>query len=112
VPSAESAASLLGHGDVWWADVDDDKIRPVVVLTRRRIASRLTRVVVAPVTSTVRDMATEVHLGAAEGVRDGSVANLDNVHLIDVDRLLRRAGRIGPERWPEFCRAVASMMAC
>lgn len=102
----------LGHGDVWWADMTGDKIRPVVILTRRRIASRLTRVVVAPVTTTARDIPTEVPLGSAEGVRDGSVANLDNLHLVAVDRLLRRAGRVGSDRWPEFCRAAATMMAC
>ena len=101
----------LGDGDVWWADFDE-KIRPVVVLTRRRIASRLTHVVVAPITSTVRDIPTEVPLGSAEGVRDGSVANLDNLQLLDVDRLLGRAGRIPTDRWPEFCRAVATMMNC
>ena len=102
----------LGDGDVWWADFADEKIRPVVVLTRRRIASRLTHVVVAPITSTVRDIPTEVPLGSAEGVRDGSVANLDNLQLLDVDRLLGRAGRVPTDRWPEFCRAVATMMNC
>lgn len=91
----------LGHGDVWWADVDDDKIRPVVVLTRRRIASRLTRIVVAPITTTVRDIPTEVALGSQEGVRVGSVANFDNIQLLDSDRLLRRAGRVHMSRWPD-----------
>lgn len=102
----------IGDGDVWWADVADEKIRPVVVLTRRRIASRLTRVVVAPITTTVRNIPTEVPLGSAEGVRNGSVANVDNLQLLDTDRLLRRAGRIDTQRWPEFCRAVATMMNC
>lgn len=101
-----------GHGQVWWADLAEDKIRPVVVLTRARIAPRLRRVVVAPVTTTVRDLPTEVALGAAEGVVEGSVANADNLQLLQVDRLLRRAGRVGIERWPEFCRAVTTMMAC
>lgn len=102
----------VGDGDIWWADVADEKIRPVVVLTRRRIASRLTRVVVAPITTTVREIPTEVPLGSAEGVRDGSVANLDNLQLLDTSRLLRRAGRISKQRWPEVCRAVATMMNC
>jgi len=102
----------ISDGDIWWADVADEKIRPVVVLTRRRIASRLTRVVVAPITTTVRDIPTEVPLGTAEGVRPGSVANLDNLQLLDTDRLLRRAGRVDTQRWPEFCRAVATMMNC
>jgi mRNA interferase MazF len=100
----------LGHGQVWWADLD--KIRPVVVITRARVAPRLHRVLVAPVTSTVRGIVTEVALGSAEGVQAGSVANLDNIQLIPVELLLREAGRVPRTRWPEFCSAMASMMAC
>jgi mRNA interferase MazF len=100
----------LGHGQVWWADLDT--VRPVVVLTRQRVASRLTRVLVAPITTTARGIATEVSIGTAEGVRDDSVANLDNIQLLPVDSLLRRAGRVSPERWPEFCSAMAKVMAC
>jgi len=99
----------LGHGQVWWADLD--KVRPVVVLTRARVAPLLTRVVVAPVTTTVRNLATEVALGEAEGLA-GSVASLDNVQLVPVDRLLRRAGTIATSRWPEFCAAMHAVMAC
>lgn len=100
----------LAHGQVWWADLD--KVRPVVIITRARVASRLRRVLVAPVTTTVRRIATEVPLGLTEGVRTGSVANLDNLQLLAVDRLLQRAGRVSPQRWPEFCRAMARVMAC
>jgi len=102
--------SALGHGQLWWADLD--KVRPVVVLTRQRVASRLVRVLVAPITTTVRGLATEVALGAAEGVQDGSVASLDNLQQVPVDCLLRRAGQVAPERWPEFCSAMAKVMAC
>jgi mRNA interferase MazF len=102
--------TALGHGQLWWADLD--KVRPVVVLTRRRVAARLTRVVVAPITTTTRGLATEVPLGSAEGVRDGSVASLDNVQLVPVGCLLQRAGHVAPERWPEFCSAMAKVMAC
>ena len=102
----------LAHGQVWWADLPDEQIRPVVVLTRAAVAPLLRRVVVAPVTSTVRGIATEVPLGAAEGVRDGSVASLDNIQLLAVDRLLGRAGELTPARWPEVCAAVARTIAC
>ena len=102
--------SDLGHGQVWWADLD--KVRPVVVLTRQRVASRLARVVVAPITTINRGLATEVALGSAEGVREGSVASLDNVQLLPVGCLLRRAGRVPPERWPELCAAMAKVMGC
>lgn len=100
----------LGHAQVWWADLE--KVRPVVVLTRASVAPLLRRVLVAPVTTTVRGLTTEVGLGAAEGVRDGSVANLDNVQLVPVDCLLRRAGSVGAARWPEFCRAMAQAITC
>jgi len=100
----------LGHGQVWWADLD--KIRPVVVLTRARVAGRLSRVVVAPITTTVRGIATEVRVGESEGVTVDSVANLDNVQLVGVDRLLRQMGAVDDRRWEEFCSAMAAVMAC
>lgn len=102
----------LGHGQVWWADLDGDKIRPVVILTRDTVASRLRRVVVAPVTSTQRGIETEVTLGPSEGLRRGSVVNLDNVQLVGVDALLRPCGYMTLARWSEVCRAMARAIAC
>lgn len=102
----------LGHAQIWWAEFPNDKIRPVLILTRARIAPRLTRVVVAPITTTRRGIPTEVELRTEEGVQEGSVANFDNVQLLDVNRLLRRAGRVDGLRWSQFCRAMADMMAC
>jgi len=104
--------STVGHGGIWWADLPGDRIRPVVVLTRRSVAPLLMRVVVAPVTSTVRGLRSEVAVGAAEGLRDGSVANLDNVQLLAADRLLRLIGEVAPERWPVFCTAMAHAIGC
>lgn len=102
----------LGHGQLWWADFPDEKVRPVVILTRERVAGRLRRLLVAPVTTVVRAIPTEVPVGAEEGVRDGSVANLDNTQLLEVGRLLQRAGTVRADRWPEFCTAMAKVMAC
>lgn len=100
----------LGHGQVWWADLE--KTRPVVILTRSRVAPLLSRVVVAPVTTTVRGLRTEVSLGPDEGVAAGSVANLDNVQVLGVDLLLRQAGSVAPARWGEFCEAMGAVLAC
>ncbi len=102
----------LAHGQVWWVDLPGDKVRPVIVLTRGRVAPLLRHVLVAPVTSRVRGIATEVSLGPDEGLRDGSVANLDNVQLVPVDRLLQQTGDVAEERWPEFCAAMHRVMAC
>jgi len=101
---------IVGQGQVWWAELD--KARPVVLLTRAHVAPRLNWLLVAPVTSRVRGIPTEVPLGAAEGVHDGCVANLDNTRLIAAAALVRPAGAIAGDRWPEFCRAMAKVMGC
>ncbi len=100
----------LAHGQVWWADLDT--VRPVVVLTRARVAPLLTRVLVAPITTTVRGLATEVGLGSAEGLAQDCVASLDNAQLVPVSRLLRPAGKVSGERWPEFCTAMGQVLSC
>jgi mRNA interferase MazF len=102
----------VGHGQVWWADLSDQKVRPVVILTRSAVAPLLGRLLVAPVTTTVRGITTEVSLGRAEGLKEGSVANLDNAQLLSTDRLLRRAGSVAVSRWPEFCRAIDRVLSC
>lgn len=100
----------LAQGQVWWADLD--KVRPVLLLTRTTVAEQLSRVLVAPITTTVRDIPVEVPLGPDDGVVDGSVANLDNVQLVPVVWLVQRAGTIAPARWPEVCGAMAHTIGC
>lgn len=62
------------RGDVWFADVPGDKRRPVVVLTRSSVLPRLTTILVAPLTTRVRDIPTEVPLGPAQDRRRASLA--------------------------------------
>jgi mRNA interferase MazF len=100
----------LGHGEVWWVDVG--KVRPVLVLTRAAVADRLHRVLVAPITTAIRDIPVEVRLGPNEGVVEGSVANLDNVQLVPVGWLLEPAGTVARRRWHEVCAAMAHAIAC
>lgn len=100
----------LAQGQVWWADVD--RVRPVLLLTRTTVAEQLSRVLVAPITTTVRDIPVEVTLGPEDGVADSSVANLDNVQLVPVAWLVQRAGAIAPARWPEVCGAMAHTIGC
>lgn len=100
----------LSHGQVWWADLD--KIRPVLVLTRGSVAPHLSRVLVAPITTVVRDLPNEVALGPDEGVVGGSVASLDNTQLVPVSALLSRAGSMDPSRWGEVCEAMAHTLGC
>jgi mRNA interferase MazF len=102
----------LAHGQIWWADLPGEKIRPVLILTRGWVAQRLTRVLVAPVTSRARGIPSEVSVGMSEGLTQPSVVNLDNVQLIEVRRLLEVLGGMDSRRWPEVCAAMAHVIAC
>ena len=98
------------RGEVWLAELD--KLRPVIVLTRDPMGRYLNAVLVAPVTSRVRGLSTEVVVGPADGVRVESVANLDNVQLVGRARLLRSVGRAAPGTMAALCRALAIAVDC
>jgi mRNA interferase MazF len=104
--------AVLHRGDVWWADVPGDKVRPVVVLTRERFVERLTAVLVAPVTTTVRTIPTEVALGQKHGLSQECAANFDNVFTLQRSRFTRRIGRLPPEKLKEVCRAYRFAAGC
>ncbi len=61
---------------------------------------------VAPITSTIRGLATEVALGAEAGLSEPSVANFDNLLLLDRTQLVRRLGRASQESMARACQAL------
>ena len=69
-----------------------DKSRPVLILTRELAVSRLRTVTVAAITSRVHGLATEVIVGAVNGLDHESAVNLDNVFTIEYSDLGRRLG--------------------
>jgi mRNA interferase MazF len=105
-----STAPAPRRGEVWLATLD--KLRPVIVMTRDPLGGLLNAVLVAPVTSTVRGISTEVPVGPPDGVRRPSVANLDNLQLVSRARLERRVGRARPETMDALCTALARAVDC
>lgn len=69
-----------------------DKTRPVLILTREVVRPHLTRVTVAPITSTVRGLSTELPVGSANGLDHDSVVSLDNIVTVPVTALGRQLG--------------------
>lgn len=98
------------RGEVWLAELD--KVRPVIVMTRDPMGELLYSVLVAPVTTTVRGVSTEVDVGPGDGVRRPSVANMDNAQLIARERLRRRVGRVPPQTMSALCRALSAAVDC
>ena len=68
--------------------------------------------IVAPVTSTIRGLSTEVPLGRDDGIRIASVANLDSVQLLSRDRFRRRIGRARPATMTDLCAALSVAVDC
>lgn len=69
-----------------------DKVRPVLVLTREVVRPHLSRVTVAPITTTIRGLSTEVPVGPANGLDQDSVVSCDNIVTVPADALGRRIG--------------------
>jgi mRNA interferase MazF len=83
-----------------------DKTRPVVVLTREVARAAMTKVTVAPITSTVKGLSSEVPVGRDNGLdRDGAVS-LDNVVTIPAALLGRTVGHLAEEQERLLARAV------
>lgn len=83
-----------------------DKTRPALVLTREVIRSRLTEVTVAPITSRVRGLSTEVLVGRANGLDHDCAVSCDNIRTIPVAGLGRLVGFLLPEQEAELARAI------
>lgn len=86
--------------------------RPVLVVTRDIAVEVLNRVVVAPVTRTVRDIPTEIALGESEGLPAPSAASFDNLQPVSRRLLTERLGGLAPDRRHEVCRALAAFADC
>lgn len=83
-----------------------DKTRPVLILTREIVRPHLTRVTVAPITSTVRGLSTEVPVGRANGLDHDSVVSCDNIVTIPVSALGRQLGYLLPEQEAQLSGAI------
>jgi mRNA interferase MazF len=88
-----------------------DKARPVLVLTREPVRSAMRRVTVAPITSTVKGLSTEVPVGQANGLDGPSVVSCDNILSIDRAALGRHVGFLSERQEHELTAAVVSAFA-
>ena len=89
-----------------------DKQRPVVVLTRESAIGYLSSVTVAPITSTLRGVPSEVRLTEGDGMKSECAVNLHNVVTVPKAHLGRRVARLSDERMNELCRALGFAVGC
>ena len=106
-------AGRLERGDVRLCRFPaPDKRRPVLVLTRDAALGFLARVTVAPVTSTIRGVPSEVQLGPDDGMKQPCAVNLHNVVTVPKDGLGQRVAHLDDRRMAEVCAALGFALGC
>jgi len=86
----------LSRGELYDAEWPGLGRRPAVIVTREVANPFLRNVVVALVTRTIRGLSTEVPLDEAQGLREDSVINWDNLLTVPKEALVRYRGSLGP----------------
>lgn len=80
----------MNRGEIrWYKFTHPDKKRPVLILTRDSVLAYLGEVTIAPITSTIRGIPTEVELSVADGMRHACAINCDHLQTV-------AKGRLGP----------------
>jgi mRNA interferase MazF len=106
-------SALPVRGELWWCEPPEIGRRPVVVLSRDAAIPRLRRALIAPCTTTIRGLASEVILEPGEDpVRRRTAVNLDSIESVSLGVLTDRIGRLSDLRMSEICLALAVAVDC
>lgn len=104
---------LPARGEVWWCELPEISRRPVVVLSRDVAIPRLRRTVIAPCTTNIRGLPSEVLLEPQDDpIPLRSVVNLDSIESVSVRTLTERLGRLSDGRMRQVCEALNVAVNC
>ncbi len=106
-------AGRINRGDVrLYQFAPPDKKRPVVVLSRDSAIRYLATVTVAPITSTIRGVPSEVPLDEEDGMKTACAVNLHNTVTVSQARLGKRVARLNSLRMDQVCAALRFSLGC
>jgi len=97
----------MKRGEVrWYKFTNPDKKRPVVILTRNSILEYLGEVTIAPVTSTIRDIPSEVLLSKEDGMQNDCAINCDHLQTVSKANIGTLITTLSKEKLFEIRNAV------
>jgi mRNA interferase MazF len=103
----------VSRGEIWMYEFKaPDNRRPVLVMTRQHVIQLLQWVMVAPITSTIHGVPSEVIVGTDEGLKRPSAINLDNVQSVERSKLRRYVGSLDASKMQTVCHALAIAAGC
>jgi mRNA interferase MazF len=98
----------MRRGDVFWYNFRaPEKRRPVLILTRTSAISFLKALTIAPITTTIRDIPSEVFLSREDGLLTDCAVNLDNLQTLPKEQLGGLIAALSPLRLREVNQALA-----
>jgi mRNA interferase MazF len=102
----------VNRGDIcWYTFKTPDKKRPVLVLTRDSAIAVLNSVTIAPITSTIRSIPTELVLTEGDGVPQTCAANFDNLQTVLKSQIGERITQLSRRKMKEAAAAVSFALA-
>jgi mRNA interferase MazF len=103
---------VVAQAEIWLMETPNQKRRPVLVVSRDEAIPVLNNIVVAPVTSTVRDIPTCIPVGPEHGIDHDSVATFDNLAAVPKSVLTTRLGHLGLGGRRRICEALDALANC
>lgn len=103
----------MNWGELWWTDSWNSEPHRVCILTRpEALASDLSKITVAGITSNIRDLPSHVRLDQDDGLPSECALNLDALAVLRRDELRDRFGQLRLERMFEVCLALRATLGC
>lgn len=103
---------MVAQAELWLMETPNQKRRPVLVVSRDESIPVLNNIVIAPVTSTLRDIPTCIPVGPDQGIDHDSVATFDNLAAVPKSVLTTRLGQLGIHGRRQICDALDALANC
>ena len=103
---------MVAQTEIWLMETPNHKRRPVLIVSRDEAIPALNNVVVAPITSMIRNIPTCIRVGSDEGVDHDSVATFHNLATVPKSVLTTRLGLLGAGGRRQICDAPDALANC
>ncbi len=106
-------ATELKRGSIWmYKFKKPDKLRPVLILSPQAVIGLIDTVIVAPITTTIYEIPSEVIVGIDHGLKHDSAVNLDHIQTVAASKIKHYIGSLDRRMMTEICLALMIATGC
>lgn len=97
----------MKRGEIrWYKFKSPDKKRPILIITRDSVLEYLNEVTIAPITSTIRDIPSEVLLTSEDGMRKDCAINCDHIQTVSKDKIGSLITTLSKDKLTQVSKAI------